>query len=71
MTEQDAPSPSITKRDRAMQKAMDEVRRSTASRQVHDALNTRNRPSTGSVNDLPIESPVLVYRERNAGQSGE
>ena len=71
MTELDAPSPSISQRAMAMKKAMDEVRKSTASRQINDALNTRNGPSTASVHDLPINSPVLVYREGNAGQSGE
>ena len=55
----------------AMRNAMNEVRRSTAFRQVNDALNTRNGRSTGSVHDLPINSPVLVYQEGNAGQSGE
>ena len=71
MTELDAPSPSITQRGIAMKKAMDEVRKCTASRQVNDALNTRNGPSTAAVHDLPINSPVLVYREGNVGQSGE
>ena len=71
MTELDAPSPSITQRAMAMKKAMDEVRKCTASRQVNDALNTRNGPSTASVHDLPINSPVLVYREGKASQSGE
>ena len=71
MTEQDAPSPSITQHAVAMRKAIDEVRRFTASRRINDGLNTRNGPSTASVHDLPINSPVLVYRERNAGQSRE
>ena len=71
MTELDAPSPSITQRAMAMKKAMDEVRKCTASRQVNDALNTCNGPSTASVHDLPINSPVLIYREGKASQSGE
>ena len=71
MTESDAPSPSITQRAMVMRKAMDEVRKCTASRQVNDALNTWNGPSTTAVHDLPINSPVLVYQERNVGQSGE
>ena len=49
MTEQEALSPLITQRVTAMRKAIDEVRKSTASRQVNDALNTCNRPSTGSI----------------------
>ncbi len=71
MTKQDAPSLSITQGAMTMQKAMDEIRRSTASRQVNDSLNIRDGLSTGSVYDLPINSPVLVYREGNTGQSGE
>ncbi len=54
-----------------MKKAMNEVRKCTASRQVNNALNTRNGPSTAAVHGLPINSPVLVYREGNVGQSGE
>ena len=71
MTELDALSPSITQCAMAIKKAMDEVRKCTASQQVNDALNTRNGLSTTSVHDLPINSPVLIYREGNAGQSGE
>ncbi len=55
----------------AIHKAMNEGRRSTGFRQINDTLNIRNGLSTGLVNDLPINSPVLVYREGNAGQSGE
>lgn len=70
MVELDAPSPTITQRSLAMRKAMDEVRRLTATRQVNDALNTRNGPSTIAVHDLTLNSPVLVWREGNANQSG-
>lgn len=70
LTEMDAPSPSITQRTVAMRKAMEEVRKSQASRQVNDALNTRNRPSTSLIHDLSLNSLVLVFREGNAGQSG-
>ena len=70
MTEMDAPSPTITQRTIAMRKAMEEVRKLHASRQVNDALNTRNGPSTTLIHDLPINSPVLVFREGNAGRSG-
>ena len=71
MTELDAPSPSITQRAMAMKKAKDEVQKCTASRQVNDALNTLNEPFTTFIHGLPINSLVLVYRERNAGQSGK
>ena len=70
MTEIDAPSPTVTQRTVAMRKAMDEVRKSVATRQVNDALNTRSGPSTTHIHDLPLNSQVLVFRESNAGQSG-
>ena len=70
MIEMDAPSPTITQRAIAMRKAMDEVKRLTTSRQVNDALNTRNGPSTASVHDLPLNSDVLVFRESKAGRAG-
>ena len=49
---------------------MDEVRKSLADRQVNNALNIRNGPSTTMIHDLPLNSPVLVFQERNTGQSG-
>lgn len=70
MTDMDAPSPTISQRSIAMRKAMEEVRRSHASHQVNDTLNTRNGPSTSLIHDLPLNSLVLVFREGNAGQSG-
>ncbi len=71
MSELDASSASITQRATAIKKAMNEVRKCIASRQVNDVLNTRNGPSTAAVHGLPINSPVLVYREGNVGQLGE
>ena len=61
MTELDAPSPSIIQCAMAMKKAIDEVRKCIASQQVNNVFNTCNGPSTASVHDLPINSPVLVY----------
>lgn len=67
MTELDASSPSITQRIMAMKKTMNEVRKCTASQQINDTFNTCNKPSTTFVHDLPINLPVLVYQEGNAG----
>ena len=61
ITESDISAPSITQRAMAMRKAMDEIQKYITSRQVNDVINTRNKPSTASVHDLPINSPVLVY----------
>ena len=49
---------------------MAEVQKLRAKRQVNDALNTRNGPSTYDVNSLIINSDVLVWREGNTGQPG-
>lgn len=50
-----------------MKKAIDEVRKCITSRQVNNVLNTCNKPFTGSVHDLPINLPVLVFQEENIG----
>ncbi len=71
MSELDAPFASITQYATAMKKAMKEVRKCTASRQVNNTLNTRNGSLTAAVHGLPINSPVLVYRKRNVSQLGE
>ncbi len=58
----DAPTPTITQRAIAMRKAMNEVKRFMAIRRVNDALNTRNGPIP-QIYDLPLNSPVLMFRE--------
>ena len=60
MVESDAPSPSVTQRANVIKKAMAEVPKLRAERQVADALNMRNGPKTDAVHDLPLNSPVLV-----------
>ena len=70
MAELDAPSPSVTQRANAVKKAMAEICKLRAERQVADALNMRNGPKTDAVHDLPPNSPVLVWREGNTGQAG-
>jgi hypothetical protein len=56
----DPPAPSITQRAMAIEKAMTEIRKFRAERQVADALNTRNGPIVTPVHDLPLNSDVLV-----------
>src|SRR6202035_3056442 len=70
MAESDAPSPTVTQRAVALRKAMDEVKKLRANRQVQDALNMRNEPRVDAIHDLPLNSPVLVWREGNTGQNG-
>ncbi len=52
-----------------MRKTMKKVRKTIAFRQVNDALIMRNDSSTILINDLSLNSLVLVYREKNADQS--
>ena len=70
MAESDAPSPSVTQWANAIKKAMAEVQKLRVERQVVDALNMRNGPKTDAIHDLPLNSPVLVWREGNIGQAG-
>lgn len=70
ITDMDASSPTITQRPVAMRKAMEEVQKSVATRQIFDALNTRNGLSTTILHDLPLNSLVLVFCEGNTTQSG-
>ena len=70
MTEFDPPAPSIATRAMAIKKAMNEIAKIRAEHQVTDALRQRNGPSTADIHDLPLRSPVLVWREGNIGQAG-
>jgi hypothetical protein len=70
MAESDALSPSVAQRATAIKKAIAEIQKLRAERQVANALNMRNGPKTDAVHDLPPSSPVLVWREGNTGQSG-
>jgi hypothetical protein len=60
MVESDAPSPTVAQRATAIKKAMAEIQKLRAERQVADALNIRNGPKTDAIHDLPPSSPVLV-----------
>ena len=70
MSEFDILVPIVTQRVIAVRKAMAEINKLRAKRQVSDALNTRNRPNTDVVHTLELNSLVLVWREGNTGQSG-
>jgi hypothetical protein len=68
MTLDSPPSPSMIQRSHAIQKAMKELRKVSAGRQIHDALSTRNGPTTEDVLTLPLQSEVLVWREKHGWQ---
>ena len=63
MTDDDAPAPSIQAHATAIRKAIEEIAKVQAKMTVNNALNTRNRPNTESLYDLPLNSKVLIYRE--------
>ena len=63
LVESDAPSQTVSHRATVLKKAMEEVQKLRAKRQVNDALNQRNGPSTLAIKDLPLNSDVLVWRE--------
>ena len=69
MTDDSPPSPSVVQRAEAIRKAMKEVRRLYATRQVNDALGMRNGPNTSTTLNLPLQSEVRVWREKG-GWSG-
>jgi hypothetical protein len=64
-------SPLITKRAKAVNQAMKELRKHMAARQVNAALNIRNGPDPAaySLMDLPLQSKMRVWRE-NGGWQG-
>ena len=68
MPEQDALSRSITQRALIMQKAIDEIQRFTASRQINDALNAYIGSFIVFMHDLSINLSILIYCKRNASQ---
>ncbi len=68
MIEMNVSSPTITQRAIAMKKTMNEVRKLHAIRQINDALNIRNGP-TSLIHNLSLNSPVLIFRKINTDQS--
>ena len=60
----DAPSPSITKRAKAIRAATKEVRRLQAERQVKDALAIRNGLNITPILSLLILLEVRVWRKK-------
>lgn len=70
MTSDDPPNPSIHKRAYALKLAMKEVRKFYAERQIQNALATPHGPVTWHLKSLPINSEVLVWKEKGAGEAG-
>lgn len=62
------PTPSTLKRAEAVAKAMRTLRKHRAERQVRDALAARNGPDTSDVLSAPLQSEMLVWREKDGWQ---
>ena len=60
MVESDAPNFIIIKRAAALKKAMEEIKKLRAKRQMANALNMRNGPKTTAIHNLLLNSLVLV-----------
>ena len=60
IVESDVPNPTVIKRAAALKKAIKEVKKLRAKRQVADTLNIYNGPKTTAIYDLPLNSLVLV-----------
>jgi hypothetical protein len=71
IVEYDPPAPTVAQRAAAVKKAMTELRKMHAKRDVNDAINMRNGPSTALLHSLPLNSDVLVWREGNTGYAGK
>jgi hypothetical protein len=63
MIEMNVSSFTIVQRVIAMRKAMKEVQKFIASRQINDALNTRNDLIIILIHELSLNSSVLIFRE--------
>ena len=56
----------ITQRVVVMRKTIKKIRKNIVTRQINDAINTRNDSSIESIHDLSLNSDVLMFREKNA-----
>ena len=68
MTWDDAPAASTMARGAAIKAAMAEARRCHAARKITSALRMRNGPRTSHLAALPLNSEVVVWREKKGWQ---
>ena len=60
MSELDLLAPSITQRAIAIRRAMEEISKIRAIRQVNDTLNQRNSLSVAEIYNTPLNSDILI-----------
>jgi hypothetical protein len=70
MTPYDPPTPTITQRAAAIRKAIAEVSKLYAQRQVTAALRARNGPNVEDIHALALGSDVLVWRTHTEKWTG-
>ena len=70
IVESNTPNPTVTQQAAAFKKAIEEVKRLRTECQVADTLNMCNSPKTTAIYDLPLNSPILIWREGPTGQPG-
>ena len=57
----------VSQRANALKKVIEEIKKIQAECQIMDTLSTRNGPNMTVIHDLPLNSPILVWRESNTG----
>ena len=67
LVEKSSPTPDIMKRAKAIDKAMEELRKLYVTRKVRDALAMRNGPNVAAMLALPLNSQIRVWREHGNG----
>ena len=70
LSKEDKPTPSNTARARAIERAMDDVRRSNAKIAITEAIRTTRGPDVAAVLGLPLNAKVLVWREKPKSWTG-
>ena len=66
MSENDAPSPTISQRAKIIKKVIKKIYNLNTEKNVRIALNTRNGPSTSDFTNLLLNTEILVWREPGA-----
>ena len=62
------PNPTVVKQAAALKKAIEEVKKLKAKHQVVDTLNMCNGLKITVIYNLPLNLPILVWREEPTGQ---
>jgi hypothetical protein len=71
MIEMNVSSSTIIQRTIAMRKAMKEVQKFIAIRQMNDVLNTRKKFIIILIHELSLNSSVLIFRENKGTNQSE